>query len=246
MRAKLLPLLLVLLLLALAPPLRIDPLTGMSFALIPAGSFQMGTPPDEPGREPQESLHRVTLSQAFYLATHEVTQSEWSRVMKVNPSHFSNCAACPVEGVTYFDVQAFIRRLNAASTWPGFRLPTEAEWEYACRAGGRAAFGAAATLSDRAANVAGTRTMPVGSFPANPFGLFDMAGNVWEWTDDDHCAYPQRPVADPRGRCASGRKVIRGGSWRFAADSGRCGVRYTHRPRDRGFSLGVRLAHDAG
>ena len=72
-----------------------------------------------------------------------------------------------------------------------------------------------------------------------------MSGNVWEWTAEDHCEYPSAPASDPRGACGSQYKVIRGGSWRFAADSARCGLRYTHRPRDRGFSLGVRLAHDA-
>jgi formylglycine-generating enzyme required for sulfatase activity len=218
-----------LLLVTLVLPSRADPLTGMTFVRIPAGTFDMGTPDGEPGREPQERLHRVTLAKDFYLAAHEVTQAEWTRVMRVDPSHFTGCAACPVENVTYFDVQDFIRRLNAASSWRGFRLPTEAEWEYACRAGGREAYGASATLPKARANVNGTRTTPAGRYPANAFGLFDMSGNVWEWTADDH---------------SPGLKVIRGGSWRFGADSARCGLRYTHRPRDRGYSLGVRLAHD--
>lgn len=235
-----------LLLLLLVLPTRTDPLSGMRFVLIPAGTFQMGTPAGERHREAQERLHQVTLSRGFYLGVREVTQAQWWGVMGVNPSHFSGCPDCPVEGVTYFDVQAFIRQLNAASAWPGFRLPTEAEWEYACRAGGTRAFGASDVLAKDAANVDGTRTLPAGSRPANRFGLFDMSGNVWEWTADDHCEYPAGTVTDPLGRCASGRKVIRGGSWRFAADSARCGLRYTHRPRDRGFSLGVRLAHDAG
>jgi formylglycine-generating enzyme required for sulfatase activity len=221
------PLLLVPLLL----PSRLDPLTGMAFVRIPAGTFRMGTPESEPGREPQERLHTVTIARPFYLATHEVTQAQWIRIMRDDPSHFTGCATCPVENVTYFDVQDFIRRLNATSAWRGFRLPTEPEWEYACRAGGIEAYGASATLSKSRANFTGTRTTVVGSFPANAFGLFDMSGNVWEWTADDH---------------SPGLKVIRGGSWRFDADSARCGLRYTHRPRDRGYSLGVRLAHDAG
>ena len=209
---------------------RVEPITKMTFTRIPAGTFAMGTP-DEPGREAQERLHQVTIANDFYLGTHEVTQAQWTKVMRVNPAHFAGCTACPVENVTYFDVQDFIRRLNAASPWPGLRLPTEAEWEHACRAGGRQAYGASATLPKSRANVSGARTMPVGSFPANAWGLFDMSGNVWEWTSGDH---------------SPGLKVIRGGSWRFDADSARCGLRYTHRPRDRGYSLGVRLAHDAG
>jgi formylglycine-generating enzyme required for sulfatase activity len=228
------------------PPHRVDPLTGMAFAKIPAGSFDMGTPADEPKRESQERLHRVTLSQSFYLGVHEVTQREWTRIMGQNPSHFKSCPTCPVEQVSYRDVEAFLQRLNAQSRWPGFRLPTEAEWEYACRAGGRRAYGAAATMTTTRANYDGKKTTPVGTYPPNAFGLFDMSGNVWEWTSDDHCAYADHAVTDPHGACASGLKVIRGGSWFFGADSARCGLRYTHRPQDRGFSLGVRLAHDAG
>jgi formylglycine-generating enzyme required for sulfatase activity len=229
----------------LAPARRVDPLSGIAFSLVPAGSFRMGTPAAEPQRELQERLHRVTLSHAFYIGVNEVTERQWTQVMGVNPSHFSDCPDCPVERVTFFDVQAFIARLNASSPWPGFRLPTEAEWEYACRAGGKEAYGASATVDRSRDNYDGTKTMPVGSFPANAFGLHDMSGNVWEWTSDDHCAYADSQVTNPTGTCASGLKVIRGGSWRFAADSARCGLRYTHRPQDPGYSLGVRLAHDA-
>jgi formylglycine-generating enzyme required for sulfatase activity len=244
MRYRLLMLAPLVLLLA-APSQRVEPLTGMAFVKIPAGRFEMGTPPNEPRREAQERLHRVTLSRGFYLGVHEVTQREWTRIMGGNPSNFRNCPACPVERVTYLDVESLLQRLNARSAWPGFRLPTEAEWEYACRAGGREAYGAAATITTKLANYDGKKTAPVGSYPANAFGLFDMSGNVWEWTSDDHCAYADHAVTDPHGRCASGLKVIRGGSWYFGADSARCGLRYTHRPQDRGFSLGVRLAHDA-
>jgi formylglycine-generating enzyme required for sulfatase activity len=151
-------------------------------------------------------------------------------VTGANPSNFGGCDTCPVERVTYHDVQAFLRRLNAQSPWKGFRLPTEGEWEYGCRAGGAAAYGASSTIDRTRANYDGDRTTPVGRYPANAWGLFDMSGNVWEWTSDDH---------------SPGLKVIRGGSWRFGADSARCGLRYTHRPQDRGYSLGVRLAHDA-
>jgi formylglycine-generating enzyme required for sulfatase activity len=231
--------------LLLVPAQRVDPLTGIAFSLIPAGSFSMGTPPGEPQRESQERLHRVTLSHAFYLGVTEVTARQWTKVMGVNPSHFPDCPDCPVEQVTFFDVEAFIARLNTTSPWAGFRLPTEAEWEYACRAGGHEAFGATATINPSQANYDGTRTLPVGRFRPNAFGLHDMSGNVWEWTADDHCAYAAGPATDPRGTCASGLKVIRGGSWRFGADSARCGLRYTHRPQDRGYSLGARLAHDA-
>jgi sulfatase modifying factor 1 len=229
----------------MVPVRRVDPLTGIAFSLISAGSFSMGTPPTEPQREEQERLHRVTLTHSFYIGVTEVTERQWTQVMGANPSHFSDCPDCPVERVNFFDVEAFITRLNAASSWAGFRLPTEAEWEYACRAGGHEAYGATATIAPSRANYAGTKTRPVGTFPPNAFGLHDMSGNVWEWTSDDHCVYAEGAVTDPTGKCASGLKVIRGGSWRFGADSARCGLRYTHRPQDRGYSLGVRLAHDA-
>jgi formylglycine-generating enzyme required for sulfatase activity len=239
-------------------PHRADPLTGMPFVLISPGEFEMGTPGTEPKREPQERLHHVRLTRPFYLGAHEVTQGEWKQVMGINPAHFTACGLdCPIERVTLFDVRRFLDRLNARSEWPGFRLPTEAEWEYACRAGGAAAFGHSASLTASDANVDGRYPYPGGppglsrgatarvqSFPPNRWGLFDMSGNVWEWTADPHCPYSTN-ATDPLATCQSPHQVIRGGSWFFSADSARCGLRYTHRPQDRGFSLGVRLAHAA-
>jgi formylglycine-generating enzyme len=218
-----------LLALALAPARRTDPLTGMVFVRLAAGTFTMGTPASEPRREAQERLHTVTIARDFYLGVHEVTQRQWRTVTGTAPSHFAGCDDCPVERISFRDVETFLAKLNARSPWRGFRLPTEAEWEYACRAGGTAAYGATATIDRTRANYDGQQTAKVGSYPSNAWGLFDMSGNVWEWTSDDH---------------SPGLKVIRGGSWKFGADSARCGLRYTHRPQDFGFSLGVRLAHD--
>jgi len=231
---------------AAAPaPRHVDPLTGMPFVLLPAGTFTMGSPEVEPGREAQERRHEVTIARAFYLGVHEVTQAEWTQVMGPNPSAFAGCRECPVERINYFDVERFVARLNARSSWPGFRLPSEGEWEYACRAGGAAAYGAADTMDAAHANIRGDRTRPAGSYPANAWGLLDMSGNVWEWTSTSYAPYagaraPDGPAYTPD------RKVIRGGSWLFDADSARCALRYTHRPQDSGPSLGVRLAHDAG
>jgi len=224
-------------------PQRVDPFTRMAFVKIAAGSFDMGSPATEKNREPQEVLHRVTIDRPFYLGAYEVTQREWTLVTAANPSNFPGCPTCPVERVSYRDVQAFLARLNRASSWPGFRLPTEAEWEYACRAGGTAAYGTGQAIDRAHANVDGTRTTPVGSFAPNAWGLFDMSGNVWEWTADDYAPYPGAVAPDTPAFTGT-KKVIRGGSWRFGADSARCGLRYTHRPQDKGFSLGVRLAHD--
>jgi formylglycine-generating enzyme required for sulfatase activity len=229
---------------AAAPARHVDPLTGMPFVLLPAGAFTMGSPAAEAGREAQERRHRVTVGRAFYLGVYEVTQAEWTSVMGTNPSASAGCGRCPVERINYLDVARFIERLNARSPWPGFRLPSEDEWEYACRAGGTAAYGAADTIDAARANVRGTRTQPVGSYAANAWGLFDMSGNVWEWTSTNYAPYagaraPDGPAYTPD------RKVIRGGSWLFDADSARCALRYTHRPQDSGPSLGFRLAHDA-
>jgi len=229
---------------------------GIEFVRIPAGTFTMGTPASEAGREDQEVAHAVTLSRAFYLGKYEVTQAQWTTVMGANPSEFQACGpSCPVERVNVHDVEEFIRRLNASGE-PGYRLPTEAEWEYACRAGGPEPFGHSSSLSSREANVDGAypynapkggarnETTRVGYFAANPWGLFDMSGNVWEWTQDWFCPYATGAVTDPVGSCSSEYRVIRGGSWKFDGNSARCGLRYTHRPQDSGPSLGFRLAHD--
>lgn len=234
-----------------------DAVSGIEFRLIPAGTFSMGTPPAEQGREPEEVLHEVTLSRSFYMGVTEVTQAQWTRVMGANPSHFQSCGPrCPVENVSWSDVRRFIQHLNVARR-RGFRLPTEAEWEYACRAGGSKAFGLTDSLTSQTANINGNypyngprgtfreQPIPVGRFAANAWHLFDMSGNVWEWTEDEHCPYPSISVTDPVGACGSQLRVIRGGSWLFDGNSARCGTRYTHRPQDRGPSLGVRLAHDA-
>jgi formylglycine-generating enzyme required for sulfatase activity len=216
----------------------------------------MGTPVTEPWREAQEVPHAVRLTVPYYLARYELTQSQWAGVMGANPSNFKDCGgSCPVERVNYLDVERFLHRLNQRGR-PGFRLPTEAEWEYACRAGGTEPFGHRSSLSSLDANIDGTypynapkgiarnRTTAVGQFAPNPWGFFDMSGNVWEWVQDWYCLYPDKPVADPVGRCSSEFRVIRGGSWKFDGGSARCGVRYTHRPQDSGYSLGVRLAHN--
>jgi formylglycine-generating enzyme required for sulfatase activity len=234
----------------------IDPVTGIDFILVQPSVFQMGTPDSEPLREAQEIRHEVRLTRPYYLAAHELTQSQWTRVMGSNPSFFQSCGElCPVERLNYYDVEQLIRVLNQRST-PGFRLPTEAEWEHACRAGGVEPFGHRSTLGSGDANIDGAfpyaaskgqaRNQPiaVGRFPANPWGFYDMSGNVWEWVQDWYCLYPDKAVTDPVGECSSQFRVIRGGSWKFDGGSARCGLRYIHRPQDSGYSLGVRLAHD--
>jgi formylglycine-generating enzyme required for sulfatase activity len=231
-----------------------EPFTGMEFVLVAAGDFVMGSPDSEVGREPQETLHRVVISRPFYLGRTEVTQVQWRRVMGSNPSHFQDCGdACPVETVNWFEAHEFVVRLERL-TGQAFRLPTEAEWEYACRAGTSTPFHTGPNLTAEQANYAGHfpypgfppgvfrgRPTPVGRFSPNAWGFSDLHGNIWEWCADEHCPYDPATATDPLGHCGSGVKVIRGGSWAFDANSARCALRYTHAPADRGFSLGVRL-----
>jgi formylglycine-generating enzyme required for sulfatase activity len=231
-----------------------DPLSGMTFVELPAGRFTMGSSQDEKDHQPDETLHDVELTHPFLLGRFEVTQQEWRTVMGANPSHFAECGPrCPVENVTFLDVEQFIEKLNerAGAAAAGdlklrYRLPTEAEWEYACRAGTTAAFATGDVLTREQANYKNKSTVPAGSYPLNPWGLADMHGNVWEWTSDWYAPYSDQAAAniDPHGGAAAEKRVIRGGSWYFDADSARCALRYTHRPQDKGFSLGFRLAAD--
>lgn len=230
-----------------------EPATGMRFVHVDPGAFVMGSPADEGGRESQEAPHRVRLTREFWLGMFEVTQREWAAVMGTNPSHFSGDGTRPVEGVTWFDAKAFLAELGRRSPGNTFRLPTEAEWEYACRAGTTTPYGTGRTLGPEDANVAAVdhpapgppaQTVSVGRYPPNAWGVYDMAGNVWEWTEDEHCPYLNGEQADPHGRCGAPLKVIRGGSWYFGPDSARCALRYTHRPQDRGFSLGLRVVRE--
>jgi len=234
-----------------------EPHTGMTFVLLPAGGFTMGSPGTEQWREAQERLHQVTFTRPVFMGTHEVTQEQWRAVMGTRPSWFDGRAErLPVENVTWVEIQEFLRRLAAMAEGNTFRLPTEAEWEYACRAGTATAYSTGAGLGADAANidprapddpdptVRDGSTTPVGSYGPNRWGLFDMHGNVWEWTSDAHCPYGDGPQADPKVTCDSPLKVIRGGSWRFRADSARCALRYTHAPDLRGYSLGFRVLRE--
>jgi formylglycine-generating enzyme required for sulfatase activity len=159
---------------------------GMQFVLIPAGEFMMGS---NDGRNDEQPVHRVCLTKPFYLGKYEVTQGEWKKVMGNNLSQHKGDPRRPVENVAWDDVQGFINRLNARESGARYRLPTEAEWEYAARAGSISVYsfgddarqlGAYAWYGDNASST----THPVGQKLSNAWGLYDMHGNVWEWVQD--------------------------------------------------------------
>ena len=221
---------------------------GMQFVLIQPGSFMMGS---DTTTSAEILPHNVRLTQAFYLQTTEVTQGQWQRVMGTNPSFFSRCGAdCPVENVSWEDAKRFIEKLNQLENTTTYRLPSEAEWEYACRAGTatKYSFGDNASRLGEFAwyNANSNRTIhPVAEKRPNPWNLYDMHGNVWELVEDDwHFNYNQSPadgrawIDSPRGS----RKVIRGGSWTNDAEYCRSTNRVVYVPSNPGNLTGFRLA----
>jgi formylglycine-generating enzyme required for sulfatase activity len=223
---------------------------GVTFdmVLIPAGEFDMGSPETEKGRFDDEALHRVRLTQPYWLATTEVTQAVWTAVMGSNPSKTKG-AMLPVTEVSWDDCEAFLKHLNRRVVGGGFRLPTEAEWEYACRAGsrGRYCFGDDEEgLAEHAwyETSSGWIVHPVGTLKPNVWGFYDMHGNVWEWCQD---VYEELPVAsrskiEPMGRDNSRARVFRGAGWGTAEAYVRAAIRFGRAPRIRTGDTGLRLA----
>jgi formylglycine-generating enzyme required for sulfatase activity/tetratricopeptide (TPR) repeat protein len=209
----------------------------MDFCRIPAGTFFMGE---------QETLHQVTLTKDFYLARYPITQALWQTIMGNNPSHFKG-ENHPVDQVSWEDVQEFIANLNERTGENLYRLPTEAEWEYACRSGssGTYSFGDDEKLLGEYAwfnNNSEQKTHPVGGKKPNAWGLYDMHGNVWEWCQDWHGDYPQGSVTDPVGLSSGSRRVFRGGSWFYGAGYCRSAIRFRCAPSYGYIILGFRLA----
>jgi formylglycine-generating enzyme required for sulfatase activity len=220
---------------------------GMTFALVPAGEFRMGS---TDGYDDERPVHTVRLSQPFYLGIHAVTQGQWEAVMSNNPSRFTGDPNRPVEMVSWEDVQAFIGQLNAREGHALYRLPTEAEWEYAARAGSTTAY----CFGDDPRRLgeyawydknAGDQTHSVGQLQPNAWGLYDMHGNVWEWVQDWYGTNTAEPVTDLQGPAAGSRRVIRGGSW--YSDAGLCRSAYRNydAPGFRDVNLGFRLLRTA-
>jgi uncharacterized protein (TIGR02996 family) len=251
----------------------------MRFALIPAGKFWMGSPPGEEGRfEDEGPEHPVELTWPFYLGVFPVTQEEYWRVMGTNPSAFAQhgprrdpgveLGRNPVERVSWDMAEQFCRRLSELPeerrAGRRYRLPTEAEWEYACRAGISLAgpFHQGASLSSRQANFNGQaepypgaepgpwleRPCPVDSYPPNAFGLYDLHGNVSEWCADWFAPhyYEESPEADPPGPATGERRVLRGGAWNDHGRHCRAALRYDRPPEEERNDFGLRVVMEEG
>jgi uncharacterized protein (TIGR02996 family) len=230
----------------------LDGVVEMTFHFIPPGSFLMGGPADEEQRSPNNRQHRVTLTQGFYLGIHPVTQAQWQAVMGSNPSHFQG-ENLPVESVSWEDCQEFCRKLSERDG-QRYRLPSEAQWEYACRAGTTTPFHFGPTISTDQANYDGNfpqgqgkkgvcreKTTAVGSFPANAWGLFDLHGNVWEWCQDAYGRHGDNDTTDPLNN-EGGSRVLRGGCWRGTQDGCRAGgCRGWFVPSHRSYICGCRV-----
>lgn len=254
----------------LGVPVEVNNTIGMKFVLIPPGEFDIGSteeeiekllaearaenPPDwYIDRSPTEApKHRVRITKAFYLGMTEVTQAQYKRVMGANPSNFNGDATRPVEKVSWNDAVLFCEKLGEVSGEQevrAYRLPTAAEWEYACRAGTTTRWYGTddeAALREQAwftANSGGT-THPVGQKLPNAWGLYDMHGNVWEWCNDwyDNTYYANSPPEDPAGPTSGLSRVLRGGGWYSIARSCRSADRIWGAPDARDIEIGFRLA----
>ncbi|MCP5159694.1 MAG: formylglycine-generating enzyme family protein [Gammaproteobacteria bacterium] len=225
-----------------------------AFRWMPPGRFLMGSPENEHDRSDNELQHEVLLTRGFWLAETTCTQALWQAVRGKNPSHFKDDRR-PVEQVSWNAMQSFIARLNRAIPGLEARLPTEAEWEYACRAGTATPFSFGEDITPEQVNYNGKypyrrgkegryreETVEVASLPANPWGLYEMHGNVWEWCQDWYGNHPAGPVTDPTGPKTGKGRVLRGGSWIDYGHNARSASRFRFGPDDRFVILGFRLA----
>jgi formylglycine-generating enzyme required for sulfatase activity len=239
------------------------------FVRIEGGTFTMGSPSTEVDRQDNEAQHQVTVN-GFYMGKYEVTQAEYEAVMGTNPSSFKG-AKLPVERVSWFDAVEYCNKRSVKEglspayprngdsvTWnknaTGYRLPTEAEWEYACRAGTTTPFSTGSNITTAQSNYEGNypynnnakgtyreKTTEAGSFAANKWGLYDMHGNVWEWCWDRSGDYSSGAQSNPDGAVSGFYRVVRGGSWRGGGQGLRSAFRGNDTPSHRFIDLGFRL-----
>jgi serine/threonine protein kinase len=218
----------------------------LSMKWIAPGSFQMGS---NDGESDEKPVHRVTLSEGYHLGATEVTQAQWESVMGSNPSKFKG-RDLPVEQVSWEDAMSFCAKLTASERAAGrlasgyeYTLPSEAQWEYACRAGTTGAYAGDLDSMGWYRENSGSKTHSVGTKRANAWGLYDMHGNVWEWCSDWYGSYPSGSVVDPAGARSGTFRVRRGGSWYYYASSCRSAFRSGDVPGNRISNLGFRLVH---
>jgi len=228
---------------------------GLEVEPIPAGTFIMGSTRNEPGRNPDEGpAVQVTISRDFWMGKYEVTQQQWQSLMGTNPSHFHGDGHLPVENVSWTDATSFCEKLTAQEQAAGrlpagyaYRLPTEAEWEYACRAGTTTSYytGDKESDLDEAGWYSGNSEKmahPVGQKKPNAWGLYDMHGNVWEWCWDWYGSYGQAAVKDPSGPHEGHFRVVRGGGWMRSLSASRSASRENHLESYRFANVGFRVA----
>ena len=221
------------------------------FRWIEPGTFTMGSPKNEPGRYNHETQYEVTLTEGFWLAETTVTQALWKVVMGDDPSYF-NGVSRPVEKVSWDDAQRFIAKMNGMNPELKMCLPSEAQWEYCCRAGTSTMFyfGGMNDLNLERVNYSGKwdnydvkgGTKTVKSYAPNDWGLYEMHGNVWEWCQDWFGTYPAQPIVDPQGAETGSSCVLRGGSWLSYGGGCRSAYRNSNDPGARYRHFGFRLA----
>jgi len=217
----------------------------LDMVLIPAGNFMMGSPASETPRHNDETQHEVTLTKPFYIGKYEVTQDQWKAVMGNNPSKKTRGVKLPVTDVSWEDCQEFIKKLNS-KTDGNYRLPTEAEWEYSCRAGTTTAYSYGDRLMKSDANIDSGSIKAVGNYNPNAFGLYAMHGNVWEWCEDWYDSLQEGKVSDPMGSATGKYRVLRGGSFIFLESKARSSIRFNSLPPiSSDYDLGFRLARAA-
>jgi formylglycine-generating enzyme len=223
---------------------------GLEMLWVKHGAFIMGSSKGEAKRDEDEIHHQVTLTKGFYLGKYEVTQAQWERVMGNNPSIFKG-ADRPVEKVSWNDAVEFCKKLTEIETKAGrvpqgmsYQLPTEAQWEYACRAGTTTKYSWGDDINPKLANYTDSglkKTMAVGSYRPNPWGFYDMHGNVWEWCADWFGEYPTSSVTDPIGVASGSIRVSRGGSWDYVGPYLRSAKRNYSPPSYRSYVIGFRV-----
>jgi formylglycine-generating enzyme len=224
------------------------------FRWIPPGTFPMGSPTSEKGRHYNETQHQVTLTHGYWLADTACTQALWHAVMVENPAFFSKNENNPVEQVSWDDVQNFLKRLNNLIPGLGAQLPTEAQWEYACRAGTATPFSFGENITPEQVNYDGNmpyangkkgwcreKTVAVKSLPGNTWGLYEMHGNVWEWCADWYDDFSEMPIIDPIGSDTGSSRVLRGGSWSNHGWRTRSANRGWYAPVNRDNYIGFRF-----